>query len=334
MRFAKSMVVSAFASVMAVGTVGVGTGCGGSSSSTSGNTGGNGSGGGTVGCAPGDSCPAVVDECLGLVDNSSSTTFGLRIAQLSITSPTVLAEGTVADLVSGGVEMKLPSCNLSTGTGRFSWLIEVDEATGDVRTGGALPVADPTTGYSFVTDAANGVEPVVLTGAYADGTIVSPEGVVDILTVPIYLDDAGTEAVFLPLRSPLIDATVSTDKSCIGAYNASQLLPANNCIATGDQLTFSNAGSLDGHVTIEDSDKVIVDVLGASLCTILTGEDDDGLEPDGSPNPDGFKHCPTDAAGAYTVTGDWCSTTNSAGGCADAFHLVAEFAASSVQINN
>lgn len=333
MRFAKSMMVSAFASVLAVGTVSVGTGCGGSSSTTTGNNTG-GSGGGAVGCAPSGSCPAVVDECLGLVDNSASSTFGMRMAQLTITTPAVLAEGTVADLVGSGVQMKLPSCNLSTGTGRFSWLLEVDETTGDVRTGGGLPVADPTAGYSFVTDAANGVSPVVLTGAYIDGTIVSPPGVVDILTVPIYLDDAGEAAVFLPLRQPLIDAAVSSDKSCIGSYNASQLLPANNCIASSGQLTFTNAGSLSGHVTIEDSDKVIVDVLGASLCTILTGEDDDGLEPDGSPNPDGFKHCPTDAAGAYTVTGDWCSATNEAGGCADAFYLQAEFAASSVAINN
>ncbi len=40
------------------------------------------------------------------------------------------------------------ACNLD-GSGTFSWLLQFDTTAGTLKTGGARPVAEPTTGYSF-----------------------------------------------------------------------------------------------------------------------------------------------------------------------------------------
>jgi hypothetical protein len=60
--------------------------------------------------------------------------------------------------------------------------------------------------------------------------------------------------------------------------------------------------------------------LGKTLCVLLTQGS--------SPN------CPTDTQGNVTAKGDFCSTTDSPGGCADSFWLAATFSASAAIIND
>src|SRR5262249_37300442 len=89
------------------------------------------------------------------------------------------------------------------------------------------------------------------------------------------------------------------------------------------------AGSIGGYITVEQADKVNVPAVGESLCVLLTGltRDSNGKCPrDQSGNvayQQGIGHMP-----------DYCSTTNSPGGCADSFWLSATFAASAVTIDD
>ena len=50
-------------------------------------------------------------------------------------------------------------------------------------------------------------------------------------------------------------------------------------------------------------------------------------------NNGGTTVCKTDSSGKILYMGDWCSTTNMAGGCADSVQMTANFAASSVIID-
>jgi hypothetical protein len=48
----------------------------------------------------------------------------------------------------------------------------------------------------------------------------------------------------------------------------------------------------------------------------------------------GVGHCLKDASGKVTATGDFCSTTDAPGGCADCYWLASTFAASAAKIND
>src|SRR5436190_20208414 len=139
-------------------------------------------------CLPGSSCSSVASECLALVDNTERPKAGLRVSQLTITRPPVLADGIVARQVAKRVELDLPQCNLG-GDGTFSWLVEIDKQAGTVRTGGAPPT-DPRDGYCFVNGMLGGreVKPVDV-----DVTLTGNDfSVVDFdVVLPVYLDEAG-----------------------------------------------------------------------------------------------------------------------------------------------
>jgi hypothetical protein len=263
--------------------------------------------------------------CVGLVDNSAKPAFGLRMAQLTITKPAALTSVVVNNIVSEGVLLNLPDCRL-TGLGTFNWLIELDTTTNMVRTGGALPQADPTNGYCFVDEMVDTfhLQPVTVAVTLADGKFSADVG--DIL-VPIYqeLDPPGTP-IILPLRAARVtDASLSPDNNCVGEYNAQGLLPVDRCTPTQEIPAFIDGATLDGFITLEEADQVIVPDIQQSLCVLLAGlEQSDGGMP---------QRCQKDPNGAIIAQGDWCSTTNTAGGCADSYALGATFAASAVQIN-
>ncbi|MBK8257521.1 MAG: hypothetical protein IPK82_33235 [Polyangiaceae bacterium] len=313
----------------AVGCDGGDDGTGGTAGSgTGGATGGSGTGAGTGECTAAccASCEAnkdVASDCIAIVDNSGLSTFGLRMAQLTLEKPAALTNPVVAGLIESGVTMNLKDCNL-TGDGTFSWILQFDKSTGKLKTGGAKPVDDPTTGYCFVNEMLGGqqVSPIEVDAtpdANGNFTVATGGDVV----VPIFL---GTTAdfVLLPLRdAKLTDGTISADQNCIGSYNAEKLLPEDSCEPSGDVTRFTDAGSLDAYITLEDADAVIINSLKQSLCVLLTGDAGDGGDP---------KKCSRDANGAIIAKGDWCSTTNSADGCQDAFKLGAKFAASAVKV--
>lgn len=272
-------------------------------------------------------CTAVASDCIAVHDNQGLTRFGLRMAQLTITKPDVLATGFVADLVAEGLTMKLPQCYLD-GTGTFSWLLEFDTTTGKLRTGGALPTDDPRNGYCFANMTVGEFE-IAPTEIDAPLTGGAWSGEAETLNVPIFMETS-PEPLILPLQKvKLTDAVVSADNNCIGRRNDA-LDPQNLCLPDEEHPAFINGGKLSAFVTLEDVDKVLIPIgLGEiSLCVVLSGNPGE-YGNGGAPNT-----CKRDENGQIMLKGDWCSATNSAATaeCADAFALGGEFAASAVKI--
>jgi hypothetical protein len=331
MRFAKLM----------LGVVGVGTmattavvGC-----SSTNNGGGTGATATTTAlCAPKPSCLAADKTCLGLVDNSGKTKLGLRMAELDVTSPKALTSGIVKTTVAGNVTPNNKACNLD-GAATFSWLLQFDTAAGTLKTGGAKPVTDATKGYSFddemITQGAKTfhVQPITLMAkpdAMGAFSITAGQD----LIVPIFLNDTGTSVVLLPLhQARLVSGTLSSNNNCIGTYNAVGLDPANSCQPDDTHPQFTDAGKLDGYITLEEADTVIVSAISQSLCVLLSGNASMyGMTPAGTTNA----VCKRDAGNKILYQGGWCAGTNAAAaaGCADAEQLTGNFAANSVLINN
>jgi len=345
MRFSTMILGLCAAGVSAAASL---AGCGGSEG---GNTGGNATGGGTSSssgtmssssgssgctapCCPTASCKATDKTCIGLVDNAGQTKFGLRMSELDVTKPAALTSGIVASVVAGNVLSNNAGCNLN-GTGTFTWLLQFDTAASTLKTGGAKPVADESTGYSFVDDMVTQgaqtfhIQPITFDGVKPDasGNFTVTTGT-DLL-VPIYLDTAATSVVILPLKNArLAMGTLSNNNNCIGKYNAEGLDPANTCLADPKNPTFVTAASLDGLITLEDADTVIVAQLMQSLCVLLSGN----ASMYGQKASDGTTYCKRDASNVILFQGDSCSMAGQT--CKDAVTLTADFAASSVLINN
>ena len=311
----------------------LGVGCGDdTTSATTGDTTSSSSSSGATGapCAPkAPACNVVTSDCIAIAENKGAAHANLRMSQLTITKPAVLASGVVANIVGNGVQMNLPDCNLEGG-GTFSWILDVDTATGMMKTGGAKPVADPNTGYCFVNEMLGGkqVAPITFDSGLAGGAF-STKAPFDVV-VPIFLDAAATMYVLMPLHQVVLDGKLSADNNCVGKYNADTLDPKNSCLAEPpDKLAFTNDGHLNGFITLEEADTVIVDTLKQSLCVMLSGDAatfGDGATP---------AKCKRDAMMKIVYKGGWCSTTNmaaTAGMCEDAEQLAAEFAASAVKI--
>jgi hypothetical protein len=149
------------------------------------------------------------------------------------------------------------------------------------------------------------------------------------IIVPIFLDAAASTHVLLPLKATKLLGTLSEDRNCIGKYNADKLDPANSCLAEPpDTLPFENAGALEGFITLEHADGVIIEDLKQSLCVLLSGNAQMYGDA-GTPNK-----CKRDMAGKIVYQGDWCAATNASAdaSCADAMKLSANFAASAVSI--
>jgi hypothetical protein len=277
----------------------------------------------------------VKSDCIALEDYSASKTPVLRMAQLTMTKPDALAgSGVVPKVVANAVTMNLPACFLEGG-GTFSWLLQFDETTGKLKTGGAKPVDDPSAGYAFVDemlkqgDQTFHVAPIELDAAVgADGTFAAAKGID--LIVPIYLDAAATSIVLLPLKQAVLKGMLSADNNCIGKFNSDTLQQDNNCLSDSTHPAFTTGATLEGFITLEDSDTVALTTPPETLCVLLSGDADvygDGSSP--------LNKCKRDAATKKVVfKGDWCSTTNAAAtaDCADSVKLGGEFAASAVKL--
>jgi hypothetical protein len=301
---------------------------------------GSGSGGAQAGeCAPDVGCPTIESACVAFEDNAGKDTFALRITQLTITKPAALTDPTVKNLLSKGVTFDYPECTaisgdpLFTGDGTFSWILEFDRATGSLRTGGAKPEPDPTAGYCFVNETIAGFEVSPLVGDAPIGEDGSFEiGEVRDVVVPIYTDvNDPSKVILLPLRGVRIyDAKVSADNNCIGTFN-DQLDPNNLCLPDDTKGQFVDGAKLDGYVTLEEADQVLVPELGnRSLCTLIAGGDFSDQE---------TKKCTRDANGAIEFQGDWCAGAMEGdpgkpadASCADAVQLAGAFAASGAKL--
>jgi hypothetical protein len=267
-----------------------------------------------------------------MADNTGKPVDDLRIRKLNITAPPALALGFIqAGVIDQGVNLKSLCGEL--GDGSFSWLIQFDPNSGKLTTGGAPPVDDPFgVGYCFVKATLSNIQvtPVTIQMTKgSDGTWSSD--VIDKLNVPIYVHGEEANVVVLPLsKSKVTGVTLSTDGNCIGSYNPNGVTapsPTGTCLDQDPSSCqrWHTAGSLGGYITLNEAEGVQVQDLGKTLCVLLT---------QGSDTANGGKDCATDAQGNVTAKGDFCSTTNSPGGCADSFWLAATFAASAAIIND
>ena len=280
-------------------------------------------------CAPAASCHAVDQECLGLVDNAGKTRFGLRMSELDVTRPSALRAGLVGQIVAGDVLPFNEACHLD-GSGTFSWLLRFDTTTGKLDMGGARPVVDAAQGYRFVDEmvATQHLRPVTYdVDMAADGSLAVQKG--QDMLVPIYLDAAAREVVVLPLRSArLTTGTLSASQSCIGRYNAAGLQPDNSCLPDEVNHAFVTGAELEGLISLEDADAVILPSFAESLCVRLAGD----RVKYAVTNAEGVQVCKRGADHAILFQGDACSMAGQT--CTDAMEAAASFAASSVQIED
>ena len=277
------------------------------------------------GCAINEATCGSASTCLPMSDNTGKPTIDLRMRRLNVASPAALAANAIQLLiVDQGINLN-KVCGES-GDGSFNWLLRVDKAAGTLTTGGAPPSADPFgAGFCFAKTTsmqALSVAPVTVGVTFAGNTFTS--AAIPKLNVPIFVNGDRTQLVVLPLsNATLKDVTLSADNNCVGAFNAQAL--DSTCHDQREVCSrWHTAGSLGGYITLEEADRVpIVTLGGKSLCTFLTGMTDASGQ-----------RCPRDATNKITFQGDFCSTTNTAGGCADSAWLAATFAASAVKIDD
>ncbi len=260
--------------------------------------------------------------------------------RIILVSPPKLANVTVqTGVVTSGVDMLETQCG-EEGSGLFNWMLSFDMTAKTVTTGGApqcdttgQPPCDPfTTGYCFVHKLVDGIHVGPVTAPItqaADGTWGTTRGDIPLLNIPIYFGSPPS-IILLPISNGAITgAKISTDSNCIGSVNIDAL--ATDCSDNYQNCSkWKTDASLSGYITLKAANTVQISLLSETLCTLLSGDST------GTPTPGtGYHTCATDANGNVTVAkGDYCSTTSSAGGCADSFWLSAAFAASAANMND
>ena len=291
--------------------------------------------------APSPACPTTpctgTSPCLAMADNSGQSVDSMRLRKLNVVAPPALAQHFIqAGVIDQGVNLN-DYCG-EGGDGSFSWIMTFNPSNGQLVTGGAPVTSDPfNVGYCFVNAAINGliVQPVTATMTKgSDGSWSS--AVIPKLFVPIYVHGMATDVVVLPLTKVTITGvTISTDGNCIGSYNPDGVTPPQSTVVDGmtDQTCqdqdynscqrWHTAGALGGYITLKESDGVYVQDLGKSLCVLLTS---------GTSTTNNGMNCATDSSGNIIAKGDFCSTTDSPGGCQDSYWLAATFAASAAKI--
>lgn len=275
-------------------------------------------------------------ECLARADYSAADVTKMRVTSHQVASPTALASPFVQDaIITKKSTLFEPTCNLD-GSGQFNLLLEYDSANQKLKLGGGVPqavlgpIADGTC-YASFTDTASGldVKPVEApTTINADGAV---EAKIPFFVMPIYLEDkVGQDSyVLVPLHEMTVTAKLSADKNCVGRYAPERLDEGLGCQPNESEFAWDPGGRYEGYITVDEADKVFVVSLGQTLCVVLTGDPSKWK----GPSPD--SSCKTSKGFAETGAmpkGDWCSTTNSAGGCQDSWRLVIDVAAQAVPI--
>jgi hypothetical protein len=265
--------------------------------------------------------------CMPMAKNDGKQVIDFRIRRLNVASPQALAVSVVQkSIVDKGITLAAKECG-ELGDGAFNWIIRFDKTTGVVKTGGAPPSSDPfNVGYCFVNTTIQGlkIEPIEAK-LTVKGNNYSIDTPIEKLNVPIFVGGKVDKPVILPLSKVFVkDVTVSDNDNCIGSFNYAAL--DNLCLDPRDDCSrWLTAGSLGGFITLEESDGVILaDLGGKSLCLQLTGGPPDDANP---------LKCKREG-GKVVAKGDFCSTTNSPGGCQDSYWLAATFAASAVKIHD
>jgi hypothetical protein len=263
-----------------------------------------------------------------MADNTGQAVQNLRIRELSVHAPPVLAQS-FNQHAFFDYDIDLLNLCGEPGVGSFSWLLRFDTTQQTLETGGAPQVDNPfAVPYCFFQGSLDGFAIAPATAALrqqTDGTLAA--GPIAKLYIPFYFDGQANQAMVLPISNAQFEGmTLSAGGNCIGAYNPGGVTapsPEGLCSDENPSLCqrWHTAGSVSGFITLKDADAVPVPGINASLCVLLT-----------SANPAGGQDCPTDSAGNIVAQGDFCSQTNSPGGCADSFWMAATLAASAASI--
>ncbi|CAN5800754.1 hypothetical protein BH11MYX4_BH11MYX4_19540 [soil metagenome] len=274
-------------------------------------------------CQPNQGC--TIDEarcgskstCLPLGDNKGKDVLDLRIRRLKIASPAALAgEFIQNNVVTLGIDLAEKSCG-EPGKGLFTWLLQVDRKNNTLVTGGSPPSTDAVTqGFCFARFdlGTSHVEPITTKIEFSGDTFRSTERLK--VKIPIFTTADLASVIILPITDVQVaDVTLSENGNCVGKVNPDAL--DSNCADGPDCSKWKTAGALGGFITLEEADAVQIALLSKSLCAFFSGDQ---------------ATCARDAQGKITFQGDFCSTTKSAGGCADSMWLAATFAASAVKI--
>jgi hypothetical protein len=283
----------------------------------------------TPGCTI-DNGKCGASTCLPMANNTGSV-LDFRFRRLNIIAPPSLTFAVNPTLqtaiINSAVDLNAKSC-AEVGKGTFSWLLRVDKNAKTITTGGAPPPTDPFgAGYCFynhtvtVGDAGAPINVQPVTVPFTNTGDTYQTSAIDKLYVPIFLDEKGTSVIILPLSKPILkDVTITENGNCIGSLNTDAL--AKDCTDSfSDCSKWRTAGSLGGFITLEDADTVAIRELNQTLCVVLTQT---------AP----ANKCARDGTGKITAKGDFCSTSNKAGDCADSFWLASTFAAAAVKIND
>lgn len=301
-----------------------------------------GSGGGSSGsCKPSaESCYVAGaegpgNECMAKADFSGSAVAELRVASHQVKSPTTLAAPFMQNaIITKKSALFEPTCNLD-GTGQFNLLLTVDSGASTLTLAGGVPQAllgPATSGTCYARlDAGGGIVVEPVTAPMTLGSDGQFTATFDSFVLPIYLEDSADaeKAVLMPLHEMTVTGKLSADNNCIGRYAHERGNPSQSCQPGEGQFAWEPAGRYEGYITVTEADEVFVHSLGQTLCVVLTGDPTlwKGPKPDlNCKTSQGF----VDNGGL--PKGDWCSTTNSAGGCQDSWRLVIDYAAQAIQI--
>jgi hypothetical protein len=296
----------------------------------------NGTGSGTSTCGQEASCP-VASPCLATAEYDGKPQFTLRIAELGVTAPASLAGTNNGSLLRDLLALNLPACGSFVLThGVTSWLLGFDLTHGMLTVGGSAPPADSTKPYAFIDNQtvqqgstkyllAPASVPIAASSGFLAATAPMEVNLPMYFPVAFFQDTlAGPNA--LPLHHAVFsEMAVSASHDCIGHYDPG-LFEAPGCQSQlTDGSVFIHAGHLEGYMLLDELDNLIVPPLKATMCVVLTSFTATQLD------STGIARCP-ESGGTVTVAGDWCSATNApaTASCADALHLVADFAASAV----
>lgn len=264
--------------------------------------------------------------CLPLADNGGKATLDFRIRRLNIAAPPTLALPLIQNaIVTKNIDLKAKQCG-ELGNGAFNWLIRIDKAAGTLKTGGAPPVTDFLgQGYCFYDHTTStGTKVQAAEGPIKfDGDTFSTTTPIKSLPIPIFLAGDINNVIVLPITNAVITkVTLSANDNCIGSFQPKAL--DSDCVDDpGACSKWQTAGAIGGYITLEEADSVVVQDLSESLCVLLT-----------KATKDANNKCPRDGSGHIIPKGDYCSTTQSGGGCQDSYWLAATFAASAAKIND
>jgi hypothetical protein len=313
-----------------------GAGAGGGSSGSGGNAGGN------TECKSQDASCYVAgpdgpgNECMAKADFSAADITTLRMSSHQVKSPNALAAPFMQEgIITKKSTLDEPQCNLA-GSGQFNLLLELDTAQKQVTIGGGVPqklvgAATDGTCWADFHDTVNNIDVKPETASYTEsgGTFTA---LYDSFVMPIYVEDKwtlnGDSYVLVPLHEMTLTGKLSADKNCIGRYAPDNLTLDNSCAPDVGTFAWDPGGTYQGYITVEEADNVTVVTLGETLCVVLSGDIPKWKGPT-------EHNCKT--SNGFTQTGalpkgDWCSTTNSAGGCQDSWQLVIDYAAQAIKV--